>query len=165
MSSPAEPLFTFTRAEFVAWMIAGIRAEIKEGCAPHLAPEEIAKVRKQEVKERVGRITLEEAAPILGCKAVRYVRPECQRLRIPIRKDPGRKKAAYILIADIEAAQDRRGRFEPTQPSRNGTAIGALKTFKVDPQMTQISADERNGAGAEDGSEPSAKICAIWLAR
>jgi hypothetical protein len=99
--------------------------ELREIVAAHIAatltPERVARIARAEVRERVGTLTLAEAAPYLQCKNVRQLRDACRAYGIPVVKLGVKKE--FVRIADIEGALRRYALTLPAADASNGTRI------------------------------------------
>ena len=98
-------------------------ALVAQRVADILTPATIEKLGAQRIDERIGRLTLEEAAPRLQCRNVRQLRDTCQKYGITIRKLGNKKE--WIALADLEAVLKKRELLVANQPSRNGTTIAS----------------------------------------
>ncbi|MDR3406348.1 MAG: hypothetical protein P4L99_27940 [Chthoniobacter sp.] len=106
---------------------ADLNAIVAQRVAEILTDERVAEIASKHINLRIGRLTLAEAAPRLGCKNDRQVKDKCRALGITIYKDLG-QKAPYILLADIEANQSKRRVMVPLEASRGGTRIGHMES-------------------------------------
>lgn len=116
--STAEPALVITHDELLA-LVAGRIGEV-------LTPERLEAIALARIDARIGRLTLEEAAPRLGCSNARQLKDKCRKLRIPIRTDLG-QKAPFILLADIEAANQRTLHVATIEGASSGTVIRRLE--------------------------------------
>jgi hypothetical protein len=88
-----------------------------------LTPAKIEQLAAARIDARIKRLTLAEAATRLGCRNDRQVKDKCRALKILVRTDLG-QKSPYILLADIEAA-NQRSVIVSLEQSTNGTRIAS----------------------------------------
>ncbi len=86
-------------------VIAAAAEKLAERAEARLTPERIAALEARAIERRIGRLTLAEAMPRLGCAKRATLLAVCRARRIPILTES--RKRRFILIADIEAADAR----------------------------------------------------------
>lgn len=98
----------------------GLAALVAQHVAAVLTSERVEALAERAIAGRIGQLTLEQAARHLQCKNVRQCVDFCREHRIAILHF-GRKKR-FVLIADIEAAQQR-ACLSLAENSTTGTGI------------------------------------------
>lgn len=124
------PALVITHDELLALVAAHVAAV--------LPPETIATLAADRIDARIGRLTLEEAMPRLGCSNIRQVKDKCRRLGIPIRTELG-QKAPFLLIAEIEQANQTRTLQVAPIEHIGGTRIGAVHAPQDHPAALKIA--------------------------
>lgn len=71
-----------------------------------LTPAVVEEIAEGHISDRVGQLTLEQAAKHLQCSNIRQLRDFCREHRIPILYFGPKKQ--FILLSDIRAAQERK---------------------------------------------------------
>lgn len=83
----------------------GLLALVASHIADRLPPERVEEIAERVIAQRIGQLTLDQAARHLGCKNLRQLTDFCREQGIPIEHFGAKKR--FIRIADIEAAQAR----------------------------------------------------------
>ncbi len=110
-------------------------ALVAERIAGELTPERIEALAEKKIAERIGLLTLEQAARHLQCKNVRQLVDFCREHKIPV--EHFGKKKRFIKLAEIERALERRKLA--TFPGTSSTRIARVS----DPAAGQM---ERSAA-------------------
>lgn len=100
---------------------AELAALVERRVAEVLTPERLDKLASDHIDQRIGQLTLAEAAPRLRCKNVRQMREACRVYQIPIQKLGAKKE--FVLLKDIEAAIKRHTITLPPAEARSGTTV------------------------------------------
>jgi hypothetical protein len=116
-TAPQSTAITITEEQLAALVAARV-AEV-------LTEERIVALAAARIDARIGRLTLAEAMPRLGCGNIRQLKDKCRALKITIYKELG-QKCPYILLRDLEARQTARARHVPLVSSISGTRIGRV---------------------------------------
>jgi len=104
---------------------AGLIALVSAHVAAQLPPEKVEQIAEKLISDRVGMLTLEQAAKHLQCRNVRQLVDFCREHKIPVAHFGPKKR--FVKISEIEAAQARHSWVPPHTTS---TVIKSTKLSK-----------------------------------
>lgn len=98
----------------------GLAVLVAQHVADLLPAQRVEAIAERMIAGRIGQLTLEQAARHLQCKNERQLSDFCRAHKIPILHFGAKKR--FVLLADIEAAQQRAS-LSLAENSSTGTAI------------------------------------------
>lgn len=101
----------------------------------------LAQAAAAEISARIAELSLEELGQRWGCTNRRETLRKCGKRGVPVRYERGRK-SAYVLLADVEAAN---ARMRPAEQLTDGVRVIAM-THPPRPQPQRNPQAERTAA-------------------